>query len=81
MLIYNRSQRQVIKLCQKLSYKNYGIYVAQCSICRMAYVGQIKNSFSLRWNTLRAVWKQFDLSDANANPLCYVTTLSTTNTP
>jgi len=36
-----------IKLTQRLSCANYGIYVATCLHCKEQYVGQTKNSFLL----------------------------------
>ena len=63
--IITTTKGKQIKLWQNLNCKNYGIYVAQCEICQKQYVGQTKNTFSTRWNTHRAVWKKFDLSDNN----------------
>ena len=48
-----------IKLKNHLTCKNYGIYAAQCRICKQFYVGQTKNKFSVRWNTHRNKWKTF----------------------
>ena len=63
--IITTTKGKQIKLWQNLNCKNYGIYVAQCKICQKQYVAQTKNTFSTRWNTHRAVWKKFDLSDNN----------------
>ena len=46
-----------IKLKNKLNCKNYGIYGAECKLCKELYVGQTKNKFSTRWNSHRAKWK------------------------
>jgi len=45
-----------IKLTQRLSYANYGIYVATCLLCKEQYVGQTKNKFSVRWTAHRNNW-------------------------
>jgi len=38
-----------IKLTQRSSCANYGIYVAACLLCKEQYVGQTKIKFSVRW--------------------------------
>ena len=45
------------KLRSHLTCANYGIYAAQCRVCKHFYVGQTKNKFSTRWNTHRNKWK------------------------
>jgi len=45
-----------IKLKQNLNCSNYGIYSAQCNICKDIYVGQTKNKFSVRWSSHRHFW-------------------------
>ena len=50
---------KVFKLKQSLTCKNYGIYAAQCNICKEIYVGQTKNRFSTRWTTHRCIWKNY----------------------
>ena len=45
------------KLKYHLTCANYGIYAAQCRICKHFYVGQSKNKFSTRWNAHRNKWK------------------------
>ena len=45
------------KLKYHLTCANYGIYAAQCRICKQFYVGQSKNKFSTRWNAHRNKWK------------------------
>jgi len=42
-------QEKRIHLWQNLSCTNFGIYAAQCTICRSIYVGQTKNRFFTRW--------------------------------
>ena len=46
-----------MKLKNNLTCKNYGIYGAQCKICKEIYIGQTKNKFSIRWNSHRKKWK------------------------
>ena len=45
-----------IKLTQRLSCANYGIYVATCLLCKEQHVGQTKNKFSVRWTAHRNNW-------------------------
>ena len=62
-----------IKLKNKLSCKNYGIYGAQCKICKELYIGQTKNKFSTRWNTHRKKWndlinsRSYNMDNNNKN--------------
>ena len=45
-----------IKLTQRLSCANYGIYVATCLLWKEQYVGQTKNKFSVTWIAHRNNW-------------------------
>jgi len=45
-----------IKLTQRLSCANYGIYMATCLLCKEKYVGQTKNKISVRWTAYRNNW-------------------------
>ena len=45
-----------IPLKQKLYCSNFGIYGAQCKICKHIYIGQTKNKFSTRWSGHRSFW-------------------------
>ena len=56
-----------------MNCKSYGIYVALCTSCDSNYIGQTKNSFSIRWSAYRANWKKLktkfnvkDLSEESA---------------
>ena len=51
-------ENRKIDIKPNLNCKSYGIYSAQYSICKKIYVGQTKNSFSLRWNANRNNWKK-----------------------
>ena len=53
---------RTFKLKQRLTCKDYGIYVAQCKVCNETYVGQTATSFSTRWNGHRSTWKRLKLS-------------------
>ena len=53
------NENRIVNIKPKLNCKNYGIYSAQCIICKEIYVGQTKNSFNLRWNAHRNNWKKF----------------------
>ena len=53
------NENRIVNIKPKLNCKNYGIYSAQCTICKEIYVGQTKNSFNLRWNAHRNNWKKF----------------------
>ena len=53
------NENRIVNIKPKLNCKNYGIYSAQCTICKEIYVGQTKNSFNLRWNAQRNNWKKF----------------------
>ena len=46
------------KLNMSLNCKNYGIYGAECLICKDIYVGQTKNKFSTRWSSHRSIWNK-----------------------
>ena len=48
-----------IPLRRKLTCKNFGIYVATCTICKAQYVGQTITEFRKRWNNHRHTWKSF----------------------
>ena len=52
-------ENRIIDIKPKLNCKSYGIYSAQCTICKEIYVGQTKNSFNVRWNAHRNSWKKF----------------------
>ena len=49
-------QGKQIFLKQNLTCFNFGIYAAQCKICKNIYVGQTKNAFSTRWSGHRRIW-------------------------
>jgi len=51
------AQGKVFHLHQNLTCCNYGIYAAQCGLCKQIYVGQSKNRFSSRWTGHRTIWK------------------------
>ena len=51
-------QDKKIKLKSNLNCKSSGIYVALCTNCDSNYVGQTKNSFSIRWSAHRAIWNK-----------------------
>ena len=62
-----------MKLKSNLNCKSSGIYVALCTNCDSNYVGQMKNSFSIRRSAHWANWKQLkskfsikDLPDESA---------------
>ena len=66
-------QDKKVKLKSNLNCKSSGIYVALCTNCDSNYVGQTKNSFSIRWSAHRANLKKIktkfnikDLSDESA---------------
>ena len=46
-------ENRKIDVKPKLNCKSYAINSAQCSVCKKIYVGQIKNSFNVRWNAYR----------------------------
>ena len=50
------NQGKQIFLKQNLTCSNFGIYAAQCKICKNIYVGQTKNAFSTRWSGHRTIW-------------------------
>ena len=60
-------QNKIVKIKPKLNCKSYGIYSAQCTICKKIYVGQTKNNFNVRWNAHRNNWKKFQ---RNFNLIC-----------
>ena len=49
-------ENKIIKLRQSIKCYNFGIYAAQCQVCREIYVGQTVTSFSKRWNNHRRIW-------------------------
>ena len=49
-------QGKQIFLKQNLTCSNFGIYAAQCKICKNIYVGQTINAFSTRWSGHRTIW-------------------------
>ena len=52
-----RSDGVILRVKHQLSCKNSGIYAAQCLTCQEFYVGQTINSFNIRWNGHRKVWR------------------------
>ena len=52
-----------IILKNKLNCKNYGIYGAECKICKELYVGQTKNKYSTRWSSHRTKWNKLKLAN------------------
>ena len=62
-IITNKGKK--IKLRQKLTCNDYGIYSAQCVICKHIYIGQTINSFSKRWNGHRQSWEQQKINKNN----------------
>ncbi|MEC8566984.1 MAG: reverse transcriptase domain-containing protein, partial [Pseudomonadota bacterium] len=65
-----------VPLQKNLTCSDYGIYAAECSICKNLYVGQTKNKFSTRWNNHRNSWKNQRLGnkkvkDENDNAALY----------
>ena len=57
-----------LRLHQRLTCRNFGIYLATCIIdnCGKQYVGQTKNSFRERWGGHRSQWKKSATSDTDA---------------
>ena len=53
------------KLLQNLNCKNYGIYAAQCKLCKEHYVGQTINTFSKRWTAHHSIWNKFEIAKNN----------------
>ena len=51
-------EKEIIHLKQQIKCYNYGIYAAQCQVCKEIYVGQTINPFSTRWNKHRSIWKE-----------------------
>ena len=49
-------QGKQVFLKQNLTCSNFGIYAAQCKICKNIYVGQTKIAFSTRWSGHRRIW-------------------------
>ena len=60
-----------LRLHQRLTCRNFGIYLATCIIdnCGKQYVGQTKNSFRERWGGHRSQWKKSATSDTDAAAL------------
>ena len=56
-----KTGNKTIQLTQKLTCKNFGIYVATCILCNAQYVGQTVNKFSVRWAAHRSTWNNFNL--------------------
>ena len=52
------SKTKTFPLNQKLTWADYGIYVATCVICHEQYVAQTKNKFSKRWSAHRSNWNR-----------------------
>ena len=52
------SKTKTFPLNQKLTWADYGIYVATCVICHEQYVAQTKNKFSKRWSAHRSSWNR-----------------------
>ena len=48
---------KIIKLKQYLTCRDFGIYSAQCRVCKNTYIGQTCTSFSKTMNTHRQNWK------------------------
>ena len=53
-----KTDNETIKLKQNLTCRNYGIYVAECTICDAKYIGQTKTKFSTRWRAHRTNWSK-----------------------
>ena len=49
---------KTFRLRTALICSDWGIYVATCLTCNQQYVGQTCNSFSIRWNGHRSMWKK-----------------------
>ena len=49
---------KTIKIKQVLTCRDYGIYAAQCVLCKETYIGQTCTSFRTRWNTHRNDWRE-----------------------
>ena len=47
-----------IALQERLTCRDFGIYVANCRLCKEQYVGQTMNTFSIRWNQHRMQWNK-----------------------
>ena len=56
---------KTINLKQHLTCRDYGIYSAQCIVCKDIYIGQTCTSFSKRWNLHRQDWKTMINSGKN----------------
>ena len=56
--ITTTSKGTTIKLKQHLTCRSYGIYSAQCLICKEIYIGQTCTTFAKRWNLHRQDWKK-----------------------
>ena len=52
------TDNETIKLKQNLTFRNYGIYAAECIICNAKYIGQTRTKFSTRWRAHRTNWNQ-----------------------